>query len=379
MMTSRFRRAAPAATIALLAITAAGQEPERFPVPDLPADVQFSLHTGPCLGGCPVFTLTLLGDGTVLFEGRHEVLLPGRRIGHIDNTAIDVLLADFREADFFALDDEYVAEITDLWGTTLSLRVGDRVKTVLDYGGAFVGMPESVGRLENAMFDATDAGKWVWGTADTIGLLSAEGFDFGSTDAADLLGFTAAQAHDESAAFFTLLLDAGVPLWGVSHRFGRIEPIGQVLQNDANEHSVAMARLLVRAAIARGTLAERTLALPVARFLGDRALAARLIEAGVDPAAGREHDLLAFAAAVYGDAGWMAEVIAPRLPGTPADLDYALLGAAMANRPAMVRQLLNAGADPQMRDSTGRTALGIAEAAGFAEVADALIAAGGVR
>jgi hypothetical protein len=137
-----------------------------------------------------------------------------------------------------------------------------------------------------------------------------------------------------------------------------------------------MARLLVEAAIARGTLAERTLALPVARLFGDAALTAALVAAGADPEAGRAHDLLAFAAAVYGDPGWMAEIIASTPPETSSDLDYALLGAAMANRPAMIRQLLDAGADPRTRDGAGRTPLGIAEAAGFREVAEILVAAG---
>lgn len=360
-----------AAALLLAAATAAAAEP--FPEPDLPTDVQFSMEGGPCLWGCPVFMVTLLGDGTVVFEGLDEVLLPGRHIDHVDPEAVDDLLADFRTVDFFALEDRYVAQVTDLWTTTLSLRVGDRVKTVVEYGGTFIGMPESVIELERHLLGTTGAGKWIWGTPETITMLAAEGFDFRSREAADLLAFAAARPYDGSHAFFGLLLDRPVPLWGVSHRFGRMEPIGEVVRNE--DSSLRMGRLLVEAAVARGTLAERTLALPVARLLGDDGLALRLIEAGADPEAGRTHDLLAFAAAVYGDPGWMAEVIAPRWPATPADIDYALLGAAMANRPHMIRQLLDAGADPRTQDGNGRTPLGIAESSGFREVADMLIGA----
>jgi hypothetical protein len=372
---ARRRVSGIAAALLLVAAAAAADEaPERFPAPDLPTDIQFRLEAGPCLWGCPVFTLTLLGDGTVLFEGRDEVLLPGRRLDHVDRAAVDDLLAAFRAADFFALDDRYVSRITDLWTTTLSLRVGDRVKTVLEYGGSLAGMPESVTGLETGLVEATGAGKWIWGTPGTIETLEAEGFDFRSREAADLLAFAAARPYDGSDAFFGLLLERQVPLWGASRRFGRTEPIGAVFRDEPS--SLRLARLLVEAAIARGTLAERTLALPVARLVGDDVLTAALLAAGTDPEAARTYDLLAFAAAVYGDPGWMAEIIASTPPETSADLDYALLGAAMANRPAMIRQLLDAGADPRTRDGTGRTPLGIAEAEGSREVADMLIAAG---
>jgi hypothetical protein len=352
--------------------------PLRFPEPDPPADFEIRLETKSCIWRCPVFTVALLGDGTVVFEGESEVLLPGRHIDHVDRRTAEDLLAAFRDADFFSLQDSYVAAMTDIPSSTISLRVGDSTKAVLDHGGSTIGMPESVGLLGHELMEATGAGKWVWGTAETIDTLAEEGFDFASRQSADLLAFTASRPYDGSDAFFRILLDQGVPLWGAWRSWHGFVPIGEAAWNEANEHSVQMSRLLVEASIARGTLPERTLALPLARLLGDDAAAARLVAAGADPEAGSTHDLLAFAAAVYGDPVWMADVVAHGRQGTPADLDYALLGAAMANRPAMIRQLLDAGADPRTRDGLGRTALDIAEAAGFREVAEMLIAADGL-
>ena len=128
--------------------------------------IQITLERTACFGRCPVYTVTISGDGTVSYEGRQFVSVTGKQQSHVDPSAVRALVKEFEAIDFFALHDAYrrvenpdgtVTEVTDLPTQFVSLRVGDRSKRVEDYFGA----PKSLHDLERRIDDVAGTKLWI--------------------------------------------------------------------------------------------------------------------------------------------------------------------------------------------------------------------------
>jgi len=121
--------------------------------------VEISLHRsfGYCMG-CPAYSVEIQGDGSFTFEGIHPASIAGTFRGRISPRLLHALVEQFRTADYFSLRDRYAMNATDLETVRVSLAVDGKTKTVLDYGGLQVGMPEVVVLLQNAIDEATVAG-----------------------------------------------------------------------------------------------------------------------------------------------------------------------------------------------------------------------------
>jgi hypothetical protein len=155
--------AALAAMVLGFAVAAcAGDRPEQTGVRDW-SSLEITLERGVCFGTCPDYTVTIHGDGRVVFEGRRFVAKMGRHEGRIDPSDVRSLLAKFRRADFFTLRAEYHAQVTDLPTYRVTLAYDGRRKTVSDYGGAMSGMPAVVTELENAIDETANTQQWVKG------------------------------------------------------------------------------------------------------------------------------------------------------------------------------------------------------------------------
>lgn len=125
--------------------------------------LQITLERGVCFGACPDYTVTVHGDGRVVFEGRRFVAKEGRQEATISRNAVRALYAKFRAADFYALKDEYRAQVTDLPTYVVTLSVDGRTKRVLDYGGEMMGMPKPVTELQDAIDETAGTRQWVKG------------------------------------------------------------------------------------------------------------------------------------------------------------------------------------------------------------------------
>jgi hypothetical protein len=73
---------------------------------DLNQAVITLFETG-CFGKCPNYTLEIHGDGTVEYEGFHYVDRKGKHRGRISKKEFEALVAVFRKADYFSLEDFY--------------------------------------------------------------------------------------------------------------------------------------------------------------------------------------------------------------------------------------------------------------------------------
>ena len=200
------------------------------------ADSAITLKRGACYGSCPDYAVTIHGNGLVEFDtgddhfagtaaqvhleyNGHNVLLPGRHTARIDPAKFKQLLDRFRSAHFFGLKDEYTASVTDNPTQELTVRVGGRSKSVVDYVGTMAGMPSEVRDLEDAVDKLADTARWVSGDAQTLADLDSSGFDYRSTDGEKLALAAAAKLNDYRPprgveALFIGLIHRGVPLEG---------------------------------------------------------------------------------------------------------------------------------------------------------------------
>ena len=117
------------ATIA--ACVSATTPPSVGPVPE---DFRISLERGACFGTCPVYTLTVLGNGSVRYEGLRFVEVEGEQTALLEPEAVDSLLEAIVDADFFDLKDEYTVPATDLPSITIGVTLNGRTKQVYHYG-----------------------------------------------------------------------------------------------------------------------------------------------------------------------------------------------------------------------------------------------------
>ena len=132
----------------------------------VPKDFHVTLQRGACFGTCPVYRVSIASDGAVSYDGRRFVRVTGHRTRKISKKKVRQLYRAFMRADFFALNDRYVARVTDLPTYKLSLIANRRRKTVRDYGGHRMGMPRRVTNLERLVDETAGTKAWIKPDAD---------------------------------------------------------------------------------------------------------------------------------------------------------------------------------------------------------------------
>src|SRR4029077_12376057 len=114
----------------------------------VPADTRISLERTACFGACPIYTVTITGDGQVTFNGRRFVRVTGEQHGTASMADVAHLAAMVEAGHFSCLQDAYRARVTDLPSQIITLERGGQTKTVTDYGGEMIGMPHAVREIE---------------------------------------------------------------------------------------------------------------------------------------------------------------------------------------------------------------------------------------
>lgn len=118
------------------------------------------LERGICNGYCPVYSVTLFSNGTVLYKGEEFVKEMGIRHGSINESAYSTLLDRFRKEGFFQMNDSYTAYmITDLPSAFLTVQIGDQEKRVDHYHGDTTA-PDILDTLEDAVDMSGGVTRW---------------------------------------------------------------------------------------------------------------------------------------------------------------------------------------------------------------------------
>lgn len=119
-----------------------------------------TLERGMCYGYCPVYTLTLFQNGSVIYDGGMYVKEIGIRNGTINTSAYEDLIKRAEEGGFFGMNNEYTsAEITDMPSATITIKWNGIKKQVEHYHGDPTA-PEDLYLLEDAIDAAVNVTQW---------------------------------------------------------------------------------------------------------------------------------------------------------------------------------------------------------------------------
>ena len=268
--------------------------PERFPklhvaAPPLQPNskVTITLVRRGCFGSCPSYTITIGTDG-IVFEGQGYVVASGRHTDRLDEDKVRNLANRFVAADFYSMDPVYQADVTDNPAYVLSIAIDGRTKQVVDYVGAWVGMPAVITELEDDVDTLGRTDRWVSGSEGLVQALQAEKFSFRTFEAQLMLKEAAIRGMTATVKEF---LEGGVPLeplpapksdkpyYGVS-----FDTLGWL--NAASRHPDTL-QVLINTGASKNDQADKDLALGTATRLGIKDAARALIAYGANPNAGR--------------------------------------------------------------------------------------------
>lgn len=121
------------------------QNPFVHPQPvsqDALAETVITLLRTSCRRGCPVYKLTIFGDGKVLFDGSKHVRKKGKAEGFISQENLEELIIEFQNIYFFNLNDAYTTKskhcrqsVRHMSSAMTSLTLGGRHKRINHYHG----------------------------------------------------------------------------------------------------------------------------------------------------------------------------------------------------------------------------------------------------
>ena len=123
-------------------------------------EVVITLEKTACLGVCPVYKLTIYGDGRVVFEGIRCVKIEGTRTTTINEDKIKQLILEFRKIDYYSLKNSYEEHnATDMPSAFTSLTLDGKTKTVRHYHGD-ISAPKELTELENKIDEVVNSDQW---------------------------------------------------------------------------------------------------------------------------------------------------------------------------------------------------------------------------
>lgn len=170
--------------------------------------VSISLQRTGCFGSCPAYKVTLTTD-RIIFDGDYYVVARGEHTATVNANGVLELAKGFVTADFFSMDDKYVAAVTDNPSYVLSIDIDGHAKSVEDYVGEWEGMPAVISELEQRVDQFANTERWVEGSEGLVQALQAEKFNFQSLEAQRMLKEAATRGRAETVRE---LVAAGVPL-----------------------------------------------------------------------------------------------------------------------------------------------------------------------
>jgi hypothetical protein len=126
------------------------------------SSLRISFERTQCFGDCPIYKVTVAGDGTVSWHGEAFVKTKGSAVAQIAPEKVRGLFEAFRKAEFFWLFDRYIATgIADVPYHITTIAFDGHTKTVTEYAGEEMGMPEVVHELEWAIDEAANTAQWI--------------------------------------------------------------------------------------------------------------------------------------------------------------------------------------------------------------------------
>ena len=143
----------------LCILMTAGCTNKTEPVPQ--EELVIRLERTACFGKCPVYSLMIKGDGSVIYSGVDFVKIKGIQETTISAEAMDELLQAFDDAEYFLLNDSYTAfGKSDMPSAYTSISIGDNTKSVKHYLGDNKA-PKKLTELENKIDAIVNSAQWI--------------------------------------------------------------------------------------------------------------------------------------------------------------------------------------------------------------------------
>lgn len=125
------------------------------------SDVRITLQRTPCYGTCPVYTVTITGNGDVSFIGTKFVYKEGEMRKKISVDSVRTLVNLFRSNEFFSLKDTYDNRAMSDAPTIIVTYSSTKSKKVVQHYTGDMSAPESLKTLENAIDRISTIREWV--------------------------------------------------------------------------------------------------------------------------------------------------------------------------------------------------------------------------
>jgi hypothetical protein len=124
------------------------------------SNITIRMERGMCMGTCPVYSLDIFGNGTVVYEGERFVNVTGKQVSRIPDDEVKELVKEFYRMNYFSLNNTYNKIVkTDQPTVLTSINVNGTSKSIFDNLGAIA--PEGLRMLENKIDEITNSSKWV--------------------------------------------------------------------------------------------------------------------------------------------------------------------------------------------------------------------------
>jgi len=131
-----------------------------------------TLERTPCFGRCPVYKVSIYGDGTVRYDGKEYVKVKGGQTRIISPEQVRQLRAEFEQASYFSFKENYdTITFTDAPLAITSATIDGRTKRVRHYLGDGTA-PRELTVLEERIDEVSGAREWVgtvWKSSDASG------------------------------------------------------------------------------------------------------------------------------------------------------------------------------------------------------------------
>ena len=347
--------------------------PEQLPTTHVPFPeiqdwnkLQITLERTSCFGTCPAYKVEIHGDGSMVYTGTRFVPITGEHRDHISREAVEQIVEAFRRADYFSLRDKYIQSVTDNATYRTSISIGGQTKSVTNYVGEEVGMPQTVTDLENAIDHVADTAKWIRGDAATLPALKSENWNFNSPQAATTL---VRIARLGSADAVRELIAAGVAVNGKDEVGSGPLAAAVCGEFGYSNDNFGVIPVLIEAGAGRDNPAEMNKALICAARAGDLDATRLLLKAGASPEATDNSGNAPLIEAASSGVPQVVEEVLKQHPNINARNQMgktAIFAAAVyyvswedhdIDHPAVIRLLAKSGADLNAQDQDGNTAL----------------------
>lgn len=100
------------------------------------SNIAITLERSPCFGACPVYTVSILLDGTVIYNGERFVEMTGEQRGQVNPATVEQMVAALVDAGYFEWDEAYDnMTVSDLPYITTSVTRNGETHQIRRYAG----------------------------------------------------------------------------------------------------------------------------------------------------------------------------------------------------------------------------------------------------